>query len=54
MRIGKPRFKLRLHPNDDVIHVLKSGLFSSNTQLDVIEFVHWGVKQWNGPLGINF
>ena len=25
--------------------VLKSELFSSNTQLDVIEFVHWSVKQ---------
>ena len=25
--------------------VLKSGLFSSNTQLGVIGFVHWGVKE---------
>ena len=25
--------------------VLKSGLFSSNTQLGVFGFVHWGVKE---------
>ena len=32
-------------PMTMLIIVLKSGLFSSNTQLGIIRCVHWGVKQ---------
>ena len=34
--------------------VLKSGLFSSNTQLGVIRLVHWGVKQLTHGMAIVF
>ena len=34
--------------------VLKSGLFSSNTQLGVILLVHWGVKQLTYGMAIVF
>ena len=43
-----------LHPMTMLSIVLKSGLFSSNTQLGVIEFVHWGVKQLTHGMAIVF
>ena len=44
-------FSPMLHPNELLSIVLKSGLFSSNTQLGVIGFVHWGVKELTESIG---